>query len=47
MKVDVTLHISETETKVYTVKRPDAESAAKDSFGVTDGNPLKDGCGSS
>ncbi|KAG7528991.1 hypothetical protein FFLO_05849 [Filobasidium floriforme] len=43
-KVDVTLHISETETKVYTVERPTAESSASDMFGATDaGTPLIDG----
>jgi hypothetical protein len=43
-KVDVTLHISETETKVYTVERPTADSSASDMFGVTDaGIPLLDG----
>lgn len=43
-KVDVTLHISETETKVYTVERPTADSSASDMFGATDaGIPLLDG----
>ncbi|KAH8079852.1 hypothetical protein HD553DRAFT_337044 [Filobasidium floriforme] len=42
-KVDVTLYISETETKVYTVERPTAASSQSDKYGVTDGNPFFDG----
>ena len=42
-KVDVTLYISETETKVYTVKRLTTKEAASDLFGVAPARPLLDG----
>ena len=42
-KVDVTLYISETETKVYTVKRLTSQEADSDSFGVAPARPLFDG----
>ena len=41
----MTLYISETETKVYTVKRFTSEEVASDLFGVATTKPLLEGYG--